>query len=202
MTVAFLNDIISARSLLQAEQKVANQLLTLLSETKDKKEEQLFELNLLFTSPKVRNNAWQSLLLLHSVRSLIGFSISKNTSDNFENNIEKFQNILRNTLKILEKCFGKFREFFISKNFEKFREILLKCLKNFKKNFENYCEEFRELFYKILRNISENFENYVGKFRKSFYKKNFGRFKKILRIFSRRRYFLKFQEILFFVKFK
>ena len=53
MTIEFLNEILVAPNLLQAEQKVANQLLILLSETKDKKDELIFELNILFSPPKV-----------------------------------------------------------------------------------------------------------------------------------------------------
>ncbi|XP_065221705.1 ras-specific guanine nucleotide-releasing factor 2-like isoform X3 [Planococcus citri] len=51
MTINFLNEIIAAPNLLQAEQKVANQLLNLLNEHKDKMNEEQIELNLLFTTP-------------------------------------------------------------------------------------------------------------------------------------------------------
>ena len=53
MTIDFLNEIIVAPNLLQAEQKVANQLLTLLSEKRDRKEEQPFEWNILRSPPRV-----------------------------------------------------------------------------------------------------------------------------------------------------
>lgn len=54
MTINFLNEIIAAPNLLQAEQKVANQLLNLLNEHKDKMNEEQIELSLLFTTPSVR----------------------------------------------------------------------------------------------------------------------------------------------------
>lgn len=53
MTIEFLEEIIAAPSLLQAEHKVANQLLAFLKEHKDKKGEHEFEFNQLFSSPKV-----------------------------------------------------------------------------------------------------------------------------------------------------
>lgn len=56
MTISFLNEIIGAPNLLQAEQKVANQLLNLLSENKNKKDEEQVELNMIFSSPKVSVN--------------------------------------------------------------------------------------------------------------------------------------------------
>lgn len=56
-----MKEIINAPNLLQYEQKAANQLLALLSETKDKKEEQEFELNLLFASPKV----WKKIFYVY-----------------------------------------------------------------------------------------------------------------------------------------
>lgn len=66
MTIEFLEEIIAAPNLLQAEQKVANQLLALLKEQKDKKGEHEFEFNQLFSSPKVNVAIARSLSTLRT----------------------------------------------------------------------------------------------------------------------------------------
>ncbi len=82
-------------------------------------------------------------------------------SYNFENYLGKFGRIIsKNSLEIIDKYFGSFRELF-----RKFREAFRKIFKirSFQKILkiisENW-EKLSEIFLEISRNINEIFENY------------------------------------------
>ncbi len=80
--------------------------------------------------------------------------ISRKISKNFENHFGKFGRIIsRNSLEIIKKYFGLFRELF--------RKVFkIKSLRKISKIISENFGKLPEIFLEISRNINEIFENY------------------------------------------